>query len=205
MHQDCILKQEDTNSEEEECVSAAKTPILEIMLVFLFLQNNRETLLLHWAKWSERRMTGWPHGLGGMRGRDGNIYSFWKEHPDPARSGWAVSWGSASLSIVMTTLVSSSWSPEISISIIKRIKIQNGSSVPVFVRSSDKHWRRKWQSAPVFMLEIPWTKEPGGLQPTGLQRVRHNLATKQLTNTNVHYFFLQTDVGFPVLIKYKVF
>ena len=47
MHQDCILKQEDTNSEEEECVSAAKTPILEIMLVFLFLQNNRETLLLH--------------------------------------------------------------------------------------------------------------------------------------------------------------
>ena len=26
---------------------------------------------------------------------------------------------------------------------------------------------------------IPWTEEPHGLQFTGLQRVRHNLATKQ--------------------------
>ena len=26
---------------------------------------------------------------------------------------------------------------------------------------------------------IPWTEEPGGLQSMGLQRVRHNLATKQ--------------------------
>ena len=27
--------------------------------------------------------------------------------------------------------------------------------------------------------EIPWTKQPSGLQSTGSQRVRHNLATKQ--------------------------
>ena len=27
--------------------------------------------------------------------------------------------------------------------------------------------------------EIPWAEEPGGLQSTGSQRVRHNLATKQ--------------------------
>ena len=26
---------------------------------------------------------------------------------------------------------------------------------------------------------IPWTEEPGGLQSTGSQRVRHNLTTKQ--------------------------
>ena len=26
--------------------------------------------------------------------------------------------------------------------------------------------------------ESPWTEEPGGLQSTGLQRVRHNLATE---------------------------
>ena len=26
---------------------------------------------------------------------------------------------------------------------------------------------------------IPWTEEPGGLQSTGLQRVRHDLVTKQ--------------------------
>ena len=30
---------------------------------------------------------------------------------------------------------------------------------------------KKWQSTPVF---LPWTEEPGGLQPMGLQRVRHN-------------------------------
>ena len=27
--------------------------------------------------------------------------------------------------------------------------------------------------------EIPWMQEPGGLQSMGLQRVRHDLATKQ--------------------------
>ena len=26
---------------------------------------------------------------------------------------------------------------------------------------------------------IPWTEEPGGLQPTGSQKVRHDLGTKQ--------------------------
>ena len=27
--------------------------------------------------------------------------------------------------------------------------------------------------------EIPWTEESGGLQPMGLQKVRHNLVTEQ--------------------------
>ena len=31
----------------------------------------------------------------------------------------------------------------------------------------------------ILAWEIPWTEEPGGLQPMGLQRVRHNLVTKQ--------------------------
>ena len=31
----------------------------------------------------------------------------------------------------------------------------------------------------VLAWEIPWTEEPGGLQSMGLQRVRHDLATKQ--------------------------
>ena len=33
--------------------------------------------------------------------------------------------------------------------------------------------------ASILAWEIPWTEEPGGLQSMGLQRVRHNLATKQ--------------------------
>ena len=31
----------------------------------------------------------------------------------------------------------------------------------------------------VLAWEIPWTEEPGRLQSTGSQRVRHDLATKQ--------------------------
>ena len=31
----------------------------------------------------------------------------------------------------------------------------------------------------IFAWEIPWTEEPGGVQPTGFQRVRHDLTTKQ--------------------------
>ena len=33
-------------------------------------------------------------------------------------------------------------------------------------------------SSRILAWEIPWTEEPGGLQPMGLQRVRHNLVTK---------------------------
>ena len=31
----------------------------------------------------------------------------------------------------------------------------------------------------ILAWEIPWIEEPGGLQSTGLQRVRHILVTKQ--------------------------
>ena len=31
----------------------------------------------------------------------------------------------------------------------------------------------------IFVWEIPWTEEPGGLQSMGLQRVGHDLTTKQ--------------------------
>ena len=36
-------------------------------------------------------------------------------------------------------------------------------------------WRREWQPTPVlFPGESKWTKEPGGLQSLGSQRVRHD-------------------------------
>ena len=31
----------------------------------------------------------------------------------------------------------------------------------------------------ILAWEIPWTEEPGGLQPRGLQRVGHDLVTEQ--------------------------
>ena len=40
-------------------------------------------------------------------------------------------------------------------------------------------WRREWKPIPVSLLgESPWTEEPGRLQSTELQRVRHNWAIK---------------------------
>ena len=44
-------------------------------------------------------------------------------------------------------------------------------------------WRRKWQPTPVTLAwKIPWTEEPGRLQSTGSQQVRHNWAT------SLHFF-----------------
>ena len=43
-------------------------------------------------------------------------------------------------------------------------------------------WRRTWQPTPVLLPgEAPWTKEPGGLQSMGSQRVGRNWATKYST------------------------
>ena len=40
-------------------------------------------------------------------------------------------------------------------------------------------WRRAWQPTAVFLPgESPWTEEPGGIQSTGLQRVRQDKVTK---------------------------
>ena len=44
----------------------------------------------------------------------------------------------------------------------------------------------------ILSWEIPWTEEPGGLQSTESQRVRHDLATKQQHFTYKHkIFFVQ--------------
>ena len=43
---------------------------------------------------------------------------------------------------------------------------------------------------------VPWTEEPGGLQSMGLQRVGHNIATKQQQHTKEHCFNVeQPSIG----------
>ena len=42
----------------------------------------------------------------------------------------------------------------------------------------------------ILAWEVPWTEEPGRLQPMGSQRVGHNLETKQQQNA-----FLESDTG----------
>ena len=49
----------------------------------------------------------------------------------------------------------------------------------------------KWQTTPVFLPgESPWTEEPGGLQFMGLQRVIHDLVTKN-NSTNMNPQIIQ--------------
>ena len=46
---------------------------------------------------------------------------------------------------------------------------------PDLIPGSGSSWRRDRLPTPVFLpQESPWTEEPGGLQSTGLQRVRHD-------------------------------
>ena len=47
-------------------------------------------------------------------------------------------------------------------------------------------WRRDRLTTPIILPgESPWTEEPGGLQSMGLQRVRHDWATKRSTSYKV--------------------
>ena len=50
------------------------------------------------------------------------------------------------------------------------------SSVP---GSEDPPEKEMATYSSILVWEIPWTEEPDRLQATGLQRVRHDLATKQ--------------------------
>ena len=37
----------------------------------------------------------------------------------------------------------------------------------------------------ILAWEIPWAEEPGGKQSTGLQKIKHDIATKQHNNNHV--------------------
>ena len=56
------------------------------------------------------------------------------------------------------------------------------SSIPGSGRSPGKGMATH---SSILAWEIPWTEEPGGLQSMGLQRVRHDLATKTTTTDSL--------------------
>ena len=47
------------------------------------------------------------------------------------------------------------------------------------IKSKLNHLEEMTTHSSILAWEIPWTEEPDGLQSMGLQRVEHNLATKQ--------------------------
>ena len=49
-------------------------------------------------------------------------------------------------------------------------------------------WSRKWKNhSSILAWRIPWTEEPGGLQSSGLQRVRHDWMTNTCTLLHIYY------------------
>ena len=53
----------------------------------------------------------------------------------------------------------------------------------------------------IFPWEISWTEEPGGLQYMGLQRLRHNLVTKQTATMPIHYILSMADLALQHRMK----
>ena len=55
----------------------------------------------------------------------------------------------------------------------------------------------------IFAWEIPWTEEPGGLQSTGSQRIRHDVAIKQQQyDQNPHFWKVNFGIQFRTLFPF---
>ena len=57
----------------------------------------------------------------------------------------------------------------------------------------------------ILVWEIPWTDEPGRLKSIGLQRIRHDLATKQSKNNAYPDFKSMSLYAIPMLFPLKNF
>ena len=67
-------------------------------------------------------------------------------------------------------------------------------------------WRRAWLShSSILAWRIPWTEEPGGLQSTGSQRVRHDWSnltcTHPCTSVSVNSWLPLTEYSHFVYLK----
>ena len=63
-----------------------------------------------------------------------------------------------------------------------------------------------WQPTPVFLPgESPWTEEPGRLRSMGLQRVRHDWATKHIARRWEHFYRGKREVGRSLVNKLWLF
>ena len=57
--------------------------------------------------------------------------------------------------------------------------IQETQEMRIQSHGQEDPWRKKWLPTPVIVAwRIPWTEEPGGLQPMRLQRVGHDWKTE---------------------------
>ena len=58
------------------------------------------------------------------------------------------------------------------------------ANTQVWFLSQEEHLEKEMAThSSVLAWKIPWTEEAGGLQSMGLQRIRHNLASKQQQQT----------------------
>ena len=57
----------------------------------------------------------------------------------------------------------------------------------------------------IFAWRIPWTEEPGGLQPKGWQGIRHNLEAKQQQQSQVRREDKQIKQSFELESEIRVY
>ena len=99
--------------------------------------------------------------------RGGRSPSLWlyQQHPEPRKE-------TASLIMSIMTLGLPRWLSD------KESTCQGRK--PQLPLGQEDHLEKEMAThSSILGWEIPWTEEPGGLQSMGLQRVRHDLATKQ--------------------------
>ena len=69
---------------------------------------------------------------------------------------------------------------------------EDTSLIPGSGRQEDSLQKRMATHSSILAWEIPWTEEPGGLQPWGRKRVGHNLETKTTTiQAETHIFLIK--------------
>ena len=61
---------------------------------------------------------------------------------------------------------------------VKNPPVMQGTWIP-FLGQKNSLGKEMAVHSSIFAWESPWTEEPGGLQSIGLQRVGHNLVTKE--------------------------
>ena len=66
---------------------------------------------------------------------------------------------------------------------VKNPPVMQGTWIP-FLGQKNSLGKEMAVHSSIFAWQSPWTEEPGGLQSIGLQRVGHNLVTKEILLIN---------------------
>ena len=142
--------------------------------------SRRTVLISHWdfkAFVKQKRLSGapWNADFGRiMKQVLGLWVILWMSHLEP-REGSQCTWGHRAKTRDQVYETQASTFCDLTSTLQGFPGGTHGKESACQCRRLEIPWSRKWQSAPVFLPgRFPWTGEPGGLQSTRSQRVRHD-------------------------------